>query len=153
MNDWYIITFPALFGVAGFVYGAWQQQNARANALLTTAKDFAALREVHEGDVAQLVIAEEEIERLTDQRDQAYAQRERMQQELHKADKAIEKFIDEIASLKAEVNILVQERGKVDGVPQTVVATNNTKPGRTHKRQGATPASNRGDTTKRTPSE
>jgi chromosome segregation ATPase len=120
MNNW-IITLAlfmlGVFGLAGVVYGVWQRQNARSSALLATAKEYQALRDMHDGNVVQLAIAEQDVERLTSERDDAREQRDRILKELHKADEAIEKFIDEIASLKAQVAILVKERGHVDEVP------------------------------------
>lgn len=65
--------------------------------------------------------------RLEAERDDARAQRDRILEELHIADQTIERFIDENAALKAQVEVLVQERSKVDEVHQATVATNVTQ--------------------------
>jgi chromosome segregation ATPase len=129
-NSWPYIALSVVWSLVAIAFAALyarEKRTGRNLARLEVEQEYQALREAYEGDMAQLVIAEQDVERLTKERNQAYAQRERMQQELHKADAAIEQFINENEKLKAQVAILVQERGKVGDAPQDPMAENGTQ--------------------------
>jgi hypothetical protein len=137
------LTFGLLV-VTGFMNGAWQ----RKRALLEIGEDYRQLQVDHGVAVACADGLEQALEnkdkeikaglrdrvRLAEQnakflkeRDDARAQCDRIQQELHKADAETERLIDENAILRAQVAFLVQEKGHVDEAPQDTVATNATQ--------------------------
>jgi hypothetical protein len=176
MNNWPFLV-PSLvfgvFGVAGVVYGVWQRQNARSEILLSTAKDYQALREVYEGDVAQLRIAEEELERKDEEIMRMAEQSKQFKDQRDKLNLAFdlettkERFLVETLSARNNEITTLRERGltqarqlsesqaeierlneaahpallveeEASNEAQTPMATNNTKPVRTHKRQRTT---------------
>jgi uncharacterized protein HemX len=75
MNNW-IIVIPSLLsaalGVGGLAYGVWQGQNAKAEALLASARaytklqnEYRQLQEDHGVDLARADGLEQDNERLT----------------------------------------------------------------------------------------
>lgn len=154
MNYW-IIVIPSLLsaalGVGGLAYGAWQGQNAKAEARLQTTKERQALRAENKRltvqDKLSLCYAdglEQELESMTDacnvyeeERDEARLQRDKLNRENEKLHAQVTLLVETLNDQHATQPL---ERGHVDEAP---LATNNQQhgsPTRSTRKRQAPPA-------------
>jgi hypothetical protein len=119
MNSWPEALLVSLtFGLTAIVLTLLLQAMRRAH------------KKLYQAWLADMTQKNDAIHALVESVGDARAQRDRIQQELHKADAETERLIDENAILKAQVAFLVQERGYVDEASQDTVAPNDTQAGK-----------------------